>query len=127
MILLGTLFWKSFFDPTNNKHTKAKNELLIYDKEKILVDQYTFFKVLVWLEENNKKEHSKWFFDYVKNTSNVRLIYLGKEELSKIKLEYIAKTDASKISRELNTLNNDQFEIAVTKYLKNSLNCDSTD
>ena len=113
MILIGVAFWKAFFDITNPNHIKAKNELIIYDKEKILINQYSFFKVIVWLEENNKKEHSKWFFDYVLNTNNVRLIYLGKEELTKIALK-----------SQQNLQNLDHFESVVIEYLKNRHNCD---
>ena len=113
MILLTSSFWKAFFDPNNPKHQNAKKELEIYDREKIIIDQYGFFKIIVWLESNNKKNQVRWFFEYVLGTYNVRLIYLGKEELSKMPL----KLQHSEQSQDL-------FESAVIEYMKNRYNCD---
>ena len=102
----------AFFDPNNKNHKKARDNLKIYDKEKIIVDQTVISEVVNWLSQNNKHELIEWWFDYLQNTANVRVFHFGKEEfeiISKICIEQRITSTAGAI-----------------EYLNKYLNCDVT-
>ncbi len=112
MIATSTGFWKAFFDPNNVNHKKAKEDIEIYDDEKIIIDSFTLSEVVSWLLEQKKHEIMNWFLDYAKNTANVRTFYIGKQEL-----EFIINTS---INEKIN------FSDACLSYLHKYLNCDIT-
>ena len=110
MIATSTEFWKAFFDPSHPKHKKARDDLKIYDKEKIILSQPVVLEIVSWLLENGKTKQKNWFLDYVLNTANIRLYHFGKEEFEKLSEICIEEEQVpSKASLE---------------YLKKYLNCD---
>ena len=111
MIATTTGFWKAFFDGKNKTHTKARRDILIFDKEKIVVSQLTVSEVLSWLIKCKKTKHANWFLNYVNQTANVRVFHFGKEEYGKISELIAAKTDLTG---------------AGDIYLHKQLNCDLT-
>ena len=90
MISTSPVFWQAFFDPNNPNYKKARNAIKTYDKEQIIIDTITISNVLDWLYKNEKRALIAWFLDYLTNTSNVKIFYIGKEEfeiLSRIVIE----------------------------------------
>src|SRR4030042_1602470 len=110
MIATTTAFWMAFFDPEDPKHAKARSDILLFDKEKIVVSQLVAAEVILWLDE--KKKHKEWFLDYVQNTANTRIFHYGREEFGKI-AEMSAKSHLS-------------LAEASVEYLRAELNCDVT-
>ncbi len=112
MIATSSAFWMAFFDPTNINHQKARNSVKIYDKEQIVINTTVITEITNWLVENEKHALASWFLDYVTNTANVKIFYIGKEELNTI-----------------NGIINDKqttFSDAILHYLQIHLHCDIT-
>lgn len=111
MIATTTEFWIAFFDPEDPKHEKARSDIRIFDKEKIVVSQFVAAEVVLWLDSRNK--HKRWFLDYIQNTANTRLFHYGREEFRKV----AEMSDESHLT----------ITEASVEYLRKELNCDVTD
>ncbi|MBI5223139.1 hypothetical protein HY990_01825 [Candidatus Micrarchaeota archaeon] len=116
MILTTKGYWRSFFDSYDPLHLKARSDILIFDKEKIIIESNTAFEVVSQLRKNCKSKEADWFIDYYLNTTNVRIYLLGKEEFEAISIsalknpENLEKIKIQFISKKLNfdnTLNYD--------------------
>lgn len=105
-------FWKAFFDPADKMHRKARSELLIFDREKVVLSQFVLASVAGWLLSNGKKEQCAWFLDYAQNTANVRIYIHAKEDLAAV----------LRISAEEGI----PLDSASLEYLRRALNCDVT-
>lgn len=112
MIAATTAFWKAFFDPENPKHSHAMSEILVFDKEKIIISEFVVAEVVSWLKEKGKKKQKDWFLDYALNTANTRVFHYGKEEFHRM-AEISADSDLS-------------LAEASVEYLRKELNCDVT-
>ncbi len=112
MIATSTKYWKAFLDSRNLNHKKARDNMKIYDNEKIVINQIVISEIVNWLHENKKIKIKEWFLDYIHNTANVRVFNLGKEELKEI----------SKICIEKKM----NFSEGCLEYLHTKLNCDIT-
>ena len=111
MIATTTAFWKAFFDPEHPEHDKTLSDIMVFDKEKILISEFVVAEMVLWLK--NKKKHKQWFLDYVQNTANTRVFHYGKEEFEKI-AEISSESDLT-------------LTEASVEYLRKELNCDVTD
>lgn len=84
MIATTVAFWKAFFDPANPAHDKARREMKLYDREKIVLSEYVVAEVCAWLMGLGRLRQKNWFLDYAQNTSNARIFVFGKEEFAEI-------------------------------------------
>jgi hypothetical protein len=80
MIATSAEFWKAFFDPAHPRHGKARSDILVFDREKIVLSAFVLAEVSVWLSERKKAKALEWFLDYAQNTANVRIFHFGKDE-----------------------------------------------
>ena len=112
MIATTTTFWKAFFDRKEKNHKKARSDIAVFDREKIVMSEFIIAEVVSWLLSKGKREHSAWFLDLVQNTANTRIYVFSKEELASV-LAISAKEGLP-------------LDSASLEYLKRSLNCDIT-
>lgn len=112
MIAPSTGFWKAFFDPAHPSHGKARSDLLIYDRERIVLSPFVLSETVSWLLGLGKRRHAAWLLDYSRETSNVRVFVFGKEELA----------DVFRISAEEGL----PLGKASTEHMRRRLNCDVT-
>ncbi|MFN7990759.1 MAG: hypothetical protein U0R44_01235 [Candidatus Micrarchaeia archaeon] len=113
MIATSFEFWRAFFDPGDPHHAKARADIRVYDREKIILSPFIVAEVASWLIEKGKIRQKNWFLDFARNTANARVFIFGKEEFEMI----------MKIALEENM----SLEKASLEYLRRSLNCDITD
>ncbi|MCI0503353.1 hypothetical protein L0Y65_01425 [Candidatus Micrarchaeota archaeon] len=106
-------FWKAFFDPENRDHERARTDLLVFDRDKILISQLVLSEVVSWLVSCGKSAQRDWLLDYAANTDNVRVFSFGEEELP--------------VLAELSVYENSDLAGASLKYLKRYLNCAVTE
>jgi hypothetical protein len=112
MIATSVAFWKAFFDPANPNHGKARSEIKLFDRERIVLSEFVIAEVSSWLIERGKIPQKNWFLDYVQNTANTRIFLFGREEFAIV----------LKIALEENL----PLDKASLEYLRRSLNCDIT-
>jgi predicted nucleic acid-binding protein len=112
MIATSTSYWTAFFDPMDPNHQKARSDMMIFDREKIILSEFVLAEVVSWLLQNNKLKQKNWFLDYAQNTANTRIFHFGKEEFSEL----------AKLCEEKNLT----LAEASLEYLSTKLNCDIT-
>jgi predicted nucleic acid-binding protein len=112
MIATSTGYWMAFFDPENPNHEKARSDIRIFDREKIVLSEFVLAEVASWLLKNNKQKHKNWFLDYAQNTANTRIFHFGKEEFGQV----------AKICMEKDVA----ISEASLEYLQTQLNLDVT-
>ena len=113
MIATNTAFWKAFFDPGNPDHERARTDILLFDKEKVVLSQLVLSEVLSWLVARGKMAQRDWFLDYAANTANVRVFGCGDEEFA--------------VLSELARYENTDLAGASVKYLRRYMNCEVTE
>ncbi|HSB47127.1 MAG TPA: hypothetical protein VLD37_03870 [Candidatus Bilamarchaeum sp.] len=84
MIATTVSFWKAFFDPSHPLHAKARGEIRLFDRDKVILSEFVIAEVCSWLIERGKIRQKNWFLDYAENTSNARIFLFGKEEFAEI-------------------------------------------
>ncbi len=112
MIAPTSGFWKAFFDPSEPRHRKARSDIALFDREKIVLSQFVIAEVAGWLLSRGKRAQCAWFLDYAQNTANTRIYIHSKEDLAAV-LRISAEEGVS-------------LEKASLEYLKRALNCDIT-
>ncbi len=112
MIAPTSGFWKAFFDPGDRMHLKARAEIALFDREKIVLSQFVIAEVAGWLLSKGKGKQCAWFLDYAQNTANTRIYIHSKEDLAAV-LRISAEESVS-------------LERASLEYLRRALNCDIT-
>jgi hypothetical protein len=109
MIAITTRFWKAFFDPENPDHERARTDILIFDREKVIISQFVLSETISWLVALGKTAQRDWLLDYAANTENVRVLNFGDEEM--------------KVISELAVYENSDLTDASVKYQKRYMNC----
>ena len=112
MLATTVSYWKAFFDPENPNHQKARAELPLLDREKIVLSEYVIAEVCSWLISMGRLRQKNWFLDYAQNTANTRIFLFGREEFAEM----------ARISIEKDL----PLDKASLEYLRARLNCDVT-
>ena len=112
MIATGFSYWRAFFDPENPSHSRARSDLALLDREKVVLSEFVIAEVVSYLSSMGKTKLKDWFLDYALNTANVRVFLFGKEEFAEL----------AKIATEKDI----PLGPASLEYLRAKLNCDVT-